>query len=712
MAERLSEEEKIRIIQEVIETGNQEVVAKKYGRSKGTVSNLINEFRTGTGVLPGIGIFSNELQDLARLKKNENLSYADLLNLLELGKIAKGLGIDNEILYTVSYHLKEISPAGRDEFFNVFKEIIEIRRPGESIMATEKRLKDDLEKLKDIKGELEGLNNKVNEVQLKKEELEREKNQMEEDIKFTKSINELIGASDRKNVLNIIEALKRADFDADKFIRTSNMIKKLNNKGITIEKYFEINNLLENLIGKGFNIDILNGIENELSKSNKSFTEFLTELKEYLNDKDNYIKNIEAFKLNNENLMRDNKNLNEKNTNLRNEVSNLNSQVQDLNNIIKIKESELNKVLQALGIANDINELEAAKLMYSDLYNSEKKKYEALMQERGELEKALNNLQDEINKAKQQKENLLKDKVAVENALSDLKDLEMKIKEFKEQKASLERDIENIRKEIDMNREKIEIADEFFKIMKSGMYEDQKALRDICQLVINTLPNPIDSISKEIQARAHELLLRITKDACVYDLNTHKVQIITKNEYDDLMNVRTENIKIRSENTTLKNELGKVKGNIIDELTKMAKNGAMNDFWQGLLRECGESALKSILEKEISMNRLNNIGETIKNLAENIAKIIGEEVKIPKSDEFKIITIEKDGSIKSFTLRASDILDSVLHNKNLKINNENLNLCDVLKGLILGAIKDKGLGIVIEENNKPIKTFNLDEFKK
>ncbi|MGC8663896.1 MAG: transposase, partial [Thermoplasmata archaeon] len=76
MAERLSEEEKIRIIQEVIETGNQAEVAKKYGRSTGIVSNLMNEFRRGTGVLPGIGIFSDELQDFARLKRQENFSYA------------------------------------------------------------------------------------------------------------------------------------------------------------------------------------------------------------------------------------------------------------------------------------------------------------------------------------------------------------------------------------------------------------------------------------------------------------------------------------------------------------------------------------------------------------------------------------------------------------------------------------------------------------
>ncbi|MGC8701266.1 MAG: hypothetical protein ACP5R3_06645 [Thermoplasmata archaeon] len=712
MAERLSEEEKIRIIQEVIETGNQAEVAKKYGRSTGIVSNLMNEFRRGTGVLPGIGIFSDELQDFARLKRQENFSYADLVNLLRLGKVAKDLGLDNEILYDVSNNLKDLTPVERDEFYNVFKEINKLRKPGESILITEKNLKSDMEKLRDTNEKLENLSKQVKELQERKNGLEKEKKEMEEDIEFSKSITELIGAVDRKNVLSLIESLKKADFDADKFIRISNKIKKLADKGITVERFFEINDMLEALIGKGLSIEILNGIEGELAKSNKSFTDFITELKDYLKDKDNYMKNIEMLKGKNENLVKENKELERKQTKLKEEISFLTGQKQELENEIKSKKSELDNVLLTLGLANDINALKANKLIYSNLYNSEKSKYDSLIREKEKLESDLKNLEDEINKAKQQREDILKYKIAIENGIRNLDDLGKKIKELESKKNSLEGKIEKIRKEIESNKQKIENSEEFFNIMKYGRYVDQKSLRDICQLVINALPNLPEYMPKEVQARAHELLLNITNDAVVQDLNKSIVQVLTKKEYDDLMSVRTENMRIKSESISLKDELDKLKGNIMDELKEMAKNGTMNEFWQGILIEGTESAIKSILETEFSKNKLTNLTEITKNIAENIGKIVGKEVEIPQSDQFNILFIAKDGSIRSAPIKASDILDAVLHDKDFKINNEEINICDVLKGVILGAIEDKGIGFAIAKNNKPIKTFDFDKFKK
>ncbi|MGC9046484.1 MAG: hypothetical protein ACP5JA_08725 [Thermodesulfovibrio sp.] len=711
MAERLSEEEKIRIIQEVIETGNQADVAKKYGRSTGIVSNLMNEFRIGTGVLPGIGIFSEELQDLARLKRQENLSYADLVNLLRLGKVAKELGLDNVILYDVSNHLKDLTPVEREEFYNVFKEINKLKRPGESILVTEENLKSDMEKLRDTNERLENLSKQVKELQERKNGLEKEKKEMEEDIEFSKSITELIGAVDRKNVLSVIDSLKKADFDADKFIKISNTIKKLSDKGITLERFFEINDMLEALIGKGLSIEMLNGIEGELAKSNKSFKDFITELKDYLRDKDNYIKSIESLKEKNENMVKENEDLEDKKVKLKEEISSLTNQKLELDNEIKSKKSELDNVLLTLGLANDINTLKANILTYSNLYNSEKSKYDSLILEKEKLESDLKDLKGEINKAKKQREDILKDKIAIENGIRNLDDLEKKIKELENKKNSLEREIEKIRKEIESNKQKIKISEEFFNIMKYGRYSDQKSLRDICQLVINLLPNLPEYIPREIQAKAHELLLNITSAAVVQNLDGSIVKVLTKKEYDELLNVRTENMKVKSESMQLKNELDKLKGNIMDELKEMAKNGTMDEFWQGILMEGAKSAIKSILETEFSKHNLTNLTEITKNIAENIGKIAGKEVKIPQSDEFDII-IAKEGSIRTFQVKASDILDAVLNNKDLIINNEGINICDVLKGLIFGAFRDKYLGITANEKQRPIKEFNLGNFMK
>ncbi|MGB9815818.1 MAG: hypothetical protein ACPLVI_07790, partial [Thermoplasmata archaeon] len=623
--QKIDEETRIRVINMFIDGYAYRDIANKVGIGATTVNNIIEEFRTGNASYlpdPSAGYVAEELVDLAKYMKSENLSINALVDSLEIALVLRRSKIDPIMLSNVLDILKGQSDINGilGALLMMNDDAIRNKMPLAEYVA---KVQSAIKEMEKISAEIDKNRRELEGLKKQREDLNTKIEEMEDEADILSQIREALGIRKKEDISQIVELLGEKNLTPDTIKNIHSIIKAMNRLEIPLSIMPNIMDLLNYLNSIGLdvkNIDAIKlrtGIDGNIDEIIKKAIEFYSEkenlqkeFSDLLNRKNRLegeIKTKEQRKslIDNEITSKEKniKEMNEKIKSLNDEIEEKEEELRKLkvqvdenqNNYEKLKSSIEDLKQQIPGILAEIKDLRDTKEELENKLNGTLLFIKILEDRKEQIEKSINNAKEEKGKIEAQ----LSEESEKLNGLRDDE------KELNERIAALELK-EKVLKEELIIAEAIEsiahnntITDEALVYIKErfNLLGDKQSIRElILNLIIKEFGKDIGLIyEKDGQHR-----LISAKEMEEFKRN----EKIFKEFKDELENAISEYPEYESKNYPM--------------ITGMVSEG-VNSFWINKFKEIENMAQKNIAT-ELIPAALNEAIEKISNAALGISK--------------------------------------------------------------------------------------------
>jgi len=431
--EKIEIETKIRAVNLYLEGFSYREIGENLKISPSTVSNIINEFKSGSAdylPAPEASYLSPELVEAIKYMKTQNLTIPSLIDKLEIAIVLRGAKIDPELfsrslkilqgttdpngilksLLTIAEKAKEFKMPVEDFVISIIENSEKIEKMNEELEEKEKRLEDLKKEENQLRNEINGLKEESDILQkIKSVQSYKSKNDINEILKFLAERN--VNPGTISGLMELINAINSHEIPQKNISKILNLLNYLYSIGLDPN---DLENLKERISAEGNIEDVLKkAIEfyknrENLEKEREELNQQVAQLRKDINFKNSDLKHVEEKleeknrelqKLNEDveskkNLLdmleRENKDLIEKNINLDNRNVQLTKDIENIDIAYIAKNKNLNKLNEKIEVLEEKNR--GLENRNKELENDNKK----LDSENKELERKKNELNTQI----------------------------------------------------------------------------------------------------------------------------------------------------------------------------------------------------------------------------------------------------------------------------------------------------------------------------
>ncbi len=294
MADKLTAKEKIDIITKYVEGMSINEIAKRKGRSTSTIDLLIQDFKKGMAPIdnPEAGILSDELIDIAKIKKEQNLTYQEIYSAVVVGLTIKNKNV--EAIEKIATFTESLPNAEVPLFLKTAEQLYKMaEEKGISIDKIEEDVRELQISYNNLIEEKSKLQTEFQKQSTEKQALDDEVLKNKKDLDFAKEIKEILKYYDEPKMLELLQSLSKNDKDA--ILATSNL---LQNAGLSLDRFANLSTTFISLEELGFTDAALKKLKDSVAKENINADQFFQNIKQYIQNRDALRKDLVA--LNNE----------------------------------------------------------------------------------------------------------------------------------------------------------------------------------------------------------------------------------------------------------------------------------------------------------------------------------------------------------------------------------------------------------------------------
>jgi predicted nucleic acid-binding Zn-ribbon protein len=665
MPKQISVERKIMIIERMISGDSQSQVARDFKISTGEASNIWNEFKRGEIIDKESGILSENLRDIARIARDNNITPSEFSNAYLLGKMLQDTGINPNLLSQISARLKPLGENERNAVLNGILEIERIKKEGETIDEAEERVMSEMrqageaEKRKaELKQAIERLEeerkSKRADIATEISSLKDERDKLNEEIALGDAISKETGIVDRANIIGLIEAASGAG-NKDDLIRLTKISKISREKGMKAEDLISGTEVIRKAEGKGFSISVIDDIQKQCENGNITFRQYLEQLIPFIRDRERYEGEIER-------KMEESNELTRKIDTLKVDHVKLEKKLGDLNRTLDDKGNELNRLN---------GEIEGLKATISHENDKLKRIESSLTSKRNELY------------------NVFRDIDYTKRGIGSVKEMEYHISKLEQDRGKLMRESISLGLQISSKRELIDRSEAFNNLIRYGNASDRKKLKGLLEEMLNEIKiNGSQLPTDEVRDSAFNLLINLAdrEIPMIIDYNSRKMKILSRSEYDDLIK-KGEELKVAlEENRNLNQKNESFKNGIAQYIHEQLRNEQLRNANpdQFVLQSIHEAAIFYLNRRNSSEELGKRIDWIIMN-GLNIAKAYRRRNDLDGFLDVKVIEFGNKNAL-DFREKASTLFTAMARGVNINVGGHSISPCMLLEGYLAGGL--------------------------
>jgi len=660
MPKQISVERKIMIIERMISGDSQSQVARDFKISTGEASNIWNEFKRGEIIDKESGILSENLRDIARIARDNNITPSEFSNAYLLGKMLQDTGINPNLLSQISARLKPLGENERNAVLNGILEIERIKKEGETIDEAEERVMSEIRQAGEAekrKAELmqaierleEERKSKRADIATEISSLKDERDKLKEEIALGDAISKETGIVDRANIIGLIEAASGAG-NKDDLIRLTKISKVSREKGMKPEDLIGGTEVIKKAEGKGFSISVIDDIQRQCENGNITFREYLEQLIPFIRDRERYEGEIER-------KMEESNELTRKIETLKVDKVELEKKLKDLNRTLDDRGNELNRLN---------GQIEGLKATISHENDELKRIESSLTSKRNELDNVFRHID------------------YTKRGIGSVKEMEYHISKLEQDRGKLMRESIYLGLQISSKKELIDRSEAFNNLMRYGNASDRKKLKGLLEEMLNEIKiNGSQLPTDGVRDSAFNLLINLAdrEIPMIIDYNSGNMKILSRSEYDDLIK-KGEELKVAlEENRNLNQKNESFKNGIAQYIHDQLRNANPDQF---VLQSVQEAAIFYLNRRNSSEELGKTIDWIIMN-GLNAAKAYRRRNDLDGFLDVKVIEFGNKNALE-FHEKASTLFTAMARGVNINVGGHSISPCMLLEGYLAGGL--------------------------
>ena len=259
---KIDEETRIRAINMFIEGYAYRDIANKVGIGTTTVNNIIEEFRTGNASYlpdPSAGYVAEELVDIAKYMKSENLSINALVGSIEIALVLRRSKIDPIMLSNVLDILK-----GQSDINGILGALLMMNddaiRNKMPLAEYDANVQSAIKEMEKISAEIDKNKRELEGLKKQREDLNEKIDEMKDEVEILSQIRKALSIKKKEDISQIVELLAEKNLTPDTIKNIHLIIKAMNRLEIPLSIMPNIMDLLNYLNSIGLdvkNIDVI-----------------------------------------------------------------------------------------------------------------------------------------------------------------------------------------------------------------------------------------------------------------------------------------------------------------------------------------------------------------------------------------------------------------------------------------------------------------------
>jgi len=465
--EKIEIETKIRALNLYLEGFSYREIGEKLNIGPSTVSNIINEFKSGSAdylPAPDAGYLCPELVEAIKYMKGQNLTIQSLIDRLEIAIALRGAKIDPELFSKSLKILQGTTDPNEilESLLTIAEKAKEFKMPVEDFVIS---IIENSQKIEKINKELEEKEKRLEDLKKEENQLRNEITSLKDEGDILKKIKSILDYKSKNDIDEILKFLAERNVKPGTISGLLEIINSINSHEIPQKNIGKILNLLNYLYSIGLDPNDLENLKERISAEG--------------NIEDLLKKAFEFYK-NRENLEKERDELNQQVAQLRKDINSKNSDLKHVEEKLQEKNKELQK----------LNEDVESKKNLLDMFDRENKD---LIEKNIRLENRNKELTQDI-------ENIAIAYLAKNQKLNQLNENIEKLEERNRELEKRNKELENENKKLDDEKKELERQKNELNIQIQYLEKELMEKKDYY-----IIANALESLSKGLPLTAEML---------------------------------------------------------------------------------------------------------------------------------------------------------------------------------------------------------------